>query len=171
MSVMLDDDLHRWSFERLLQELAVAQDTLRSALAFSNHELSEWLVPLSGRTIQRITTELMRRARRRRPPRSLQRPKGNGYDREAIVARADWLEVYQHYLPLDKRGKTWIGFCPFHNDKRHPNFHVSSENWLWNCTPCGKGGDAIRFVMMVDQLGFPDALARIAQICSIPEGA
>lgn len=61
-------------------------------------------------------------------------------------------------VKLTKRGKDWIGCCPFHADKT-PSFIISPQKNLWNCLgACGEGGDVIRFVMKVEGVSFRHAV-------------
>ena len=71
-------------------------------------------------------------------------------------------EVVQDYVNLKRRGVNMIGLCPFHNEKT-PSFTVSPAKNLFKCFGCGKGGDATRFIMEHENLGFPDALRQIAK--------
>ncbi|MDH5525391.1 MAG: CHC2 zinc finger domain-containing protein [Desulfobulbaceae bacterium] len=61
---------------------------------------------------------------------------------------------------LKKTGKSYKGPCPFHDDN-DPSFTVNPEENLWNCFGCNKGGDAIRFVELIDKVNFKEALKRL----------
>ena len=63
-------------------------------------------------------------------------------------------------IALKKNGKGYKGICPFHEDD-NPSFSVSPDQNLWNCFGCDKGGDAIRFVELIDQVSFKEAVKTI----------
>ena len=86
-------------------------------------------------------------------------------DRETvdrIMERADILEVVGDYVSLKKRGTSYIGLCPFHNEKS-PSFNVSPARGIYKCFGCGKGGNSVNFVMDHEHLSFPDALKLLAK--------
>lgn len=60
--------------------------------------------------------------------------------------RAQTVEIISSYTPLKKRGKEYVGFCIFHNDRRNPNLHVNGEKGLWYCFGCNRGGNVFDFV-------------------------
>lgn len=62
---------------------------------------------------------------------------------------------------LAKRGREFIGLCPFHNEKT-PSFTVNEEKGFFHCFGCGAHGDAIGFLMQAESLGFPEAVERLA---------
>ncbi len=62
---------------------------------------------------------------------------------------------------LAKRGREFVGLCPFHNEKT-PSFTVNEEKGFFHCFGCGAHGDAIGFLMQADSLGFPEAVERLA---------
>ena len=64
-------------------------------------------------------------------------------------------------IALKKNGKGYKGICPFHEDD-NPSFSVSPDQNLWNCFGCDKGGDAIRFVELIDQVSFKEAVKRLS---------
>lgn len=70
-------------------------------------------------------------------------------------------EVVGDFVNLKKRGTSLIGNCPFHNEKT-PSFHVSVAKGIFKCFGCGKGGDAIRFVMELEKYSYPEALKYVA---------
>ena len=78
------------------------------------------------------------------------------------------VEFYQRELPSmpDPRNRTqWVsgGLCPFHDDHRVGNFRVNLETGAFNCFSCGaKGGDAISFVQLRDNISFQEALSVLA---------
>lgn len=81
---------------------------------------------------------------------------------DELIARSDIVSVVSRYVSLSRRGTSNIGLCPFHNEKT-PSFHVSSDRQFFHCFGCGAGGDVISFVMKIENLEFPDAVAKLAE--------
>ena len=75
--------------------------------------------------------------------------------------RLNIVEVVSAYVPLNKKGGNYWGLCPFHHEKT-PSFSVNESRQIFHCFGCGKGGGAVRFVMEVDSLSFPDAVRKLA---------
>ena len=71
-------------------------------------------------------------------------------------------EVVSEFVTLKKRGINYIGLCPFHNDS-HPSFSVSPTRGICHCFTCGKGGNAINFLMELEQMSYHDALRWLAK--------
>ncbi len=71
-------------------------------------------------------------------------------------------EVVSEFVTLKKRGVNYIGLCPFHNDS-HPSFSVSPTRGICHCFTCGKGGNAVNFLMELEQMTYPDALRWLAR--------
>ena len=71
------------------------------------------------------------------------------------------VDVVSEFVSLKKRGVNYIGLCPFHNDS-HPSFSVSPARGICHCFTCGKGGNAINFLMELEQMTYPDALRWLA---------
>ena len=70
-------------------------------------------------------------------------------------------EVVSEFVTLKKRGINYVGLCPFHNDS-HPSFSVSPTRGICHCFTCGKGGNAINFLMELEQMTYPEALRWLA---------
>lgn len=81
---------------------------------------------------------------------------------QQIIHAADVVDVINDYVSLKKRGASMIACCPFHNEKT-PSFHVSPAKQIYKCFGCGKGGDAVRFIMDIEGLSYPDALRTLAK--------
>ena len=81
---------------------------------------------------------------------------------ERILDAARIEEVVGEFVNLKKRGVNFVGLCPFHNDKT-PSFYVSPSKGLCKCFACGKGGNAVHFVMQHEQMSYPDALRFLAK--------
>lgn len=79
-----------------------------------------------------------------------------------IKNRADIEEVVSDFVSLKKKGQNLWACCPFHNEKT-PSFTVSPTKGFYKCFGCGKGGDAIDFVMEVEKLNYLEALKYLAK--------
>lgn len=71
-------------------------------------------------------------------------------------------EVVSEFVTLKKRGINYVGLCPFHNDS-NPSFSVSPARGICHCFTCGKGGNAVNFLMELEQMSYPDALRWLAK--------
>jgi len=80
---------------------------------------------------------------------------------EKVRASIDIVSVVSGYVSLKKRGRTYVGLCPFHAEKT-PSFHVDSGRQTYKCFGCGKGGDVFNFVMEMKGLSFPETLKELA---------
>lgn len=83
-----------------------------------------------------------------------------------ILARTDLAALVGQYVTLHKRGRDLVGLCPFHAEKT-PSLHVHPDRGFFKCFGCGKGGDAIRFMMELENLRFPDAAQMLAKRAGI----
>ena len=79
-----------------------------------------------------------------------------------IKSRLDIVEFIGDYVRLTRRGKNFLGLCPFHNEKT-PSFTVSPERQSWHCFGCGRGGDIFTFIMERESMDFHQALEFLAQ--------
>lgn len=84
-----------------------------------------------------------------------------------IKDSADIVELLGRYLQLRRAGNSWKACCPFHSEKT-PSFHVNPARQSFHCFGCGVGGDAIKFIMMFENLDYPTALRRLADMNGIP---
>jgi DNA primase len=84
----------------------------------------------------------------------------------AVRAYPDMVAVLQDYVTLRKRGRNYLGLCPFHTEKT-PSFTVSPEKQLYYCFGCQASGDLISFVQRVEQLGFQESVELIARRAGI----
>jgi len=84
-----------------------------------------------------------------------------------IKDRADIADVVGVFLSLQRAGSRLKSLCPFH-DERTPSFYVTPSKGIFKCFGCGKGGDAIHFLMEYERMSYPDALAWLANIYGIP---
>ncbi len=81
---------------------------------------------------------------------------------ERIFDAAQITEVVQEFVSLKKRGVNYLGLCPFHNEKT-PSFTVSPAKGIFKCFGCGKGGNAVNFVMEHEHLSYPESLRWLAK--------
>ena len=79
-----------------------------------------------------------------------------------IFNRTDIVEVVSEFVTLRKAGVNYKGLCPFHNEKT-PSFVVSPSKGICHCFSCGKGGNAIHFLMEHEQISFSEALRWLAK--------
>ena len=88
---------------------------------------------------------------------------------EQLKSSIDIVKVIGEYVRLRKVGNTgrYTGLCPFHQEKT-PSFSVSQTRQFYKCFGCGVGGDALKFVMEVDGVTFPEALKLLAERHGIP---
>lgn len=80
---------------------------------------------------------------------------------EEVRDRASIVEVVGDFVPLKKKGSSYMGLCPFHSEKT-PSFSVSEEKKLFYCFGCHASGDAIAFLMKKEGVEFPDAVRSLA---------
>jgi DNA primase len=80
---------------------------------------------------------------------------------ERIIETAEITDVIQDFVNLKKRGTNYLGLCPFHNEKT-PSFTVSPSKGIFKCFGCGKGGNAINFIMEHENLSYSEALRYLA---------
>ncbi|MFY7849867.1 MAG: DNA primase [Bacteroidia bacterium] len=81
---------------------------------------------------------------------------------DQVLESAPIEDVVGQYLTLKRRGVNMIGLCPFHDEKT-PSFNVNPTRGIYKCFGCGKGGNAIQFVMDVEQLPFAEAVRQLAK--------
>ncbi len=81
---------------------------------------------------------------------------------DRILDAAQIVEVVSEFVTLRKRGVNFVGLCPFHDDKT-PSFYVSPAKGLCKCFACGKGGNAVHFIMEHEQMTYPEALRWLAK--------
>lgn len=81
---------------------------------------------------------------------------------ERIIETAQIQDVVGDFISLRKRGVNLLGHCPFHNEKT-PSFTVSPAKGIYKCFGCGKGGNAVNFIMDIEQLSYIEALKYLAK--------
>ena len=82
--------------------------------------------------------------------------------REQIRAASDIVDVIGAYLPLKRTGANFTALCPFHKEKS-PSFNVNPQRQMFHCFGCHKGGDVFDFVKEYENIGFMDAVRRLAE--------
>jgi len=80
---------------------------------------------------------------------------------QEIQAKVDLLAYVSQYVTLRKRGREYVGLCPFHSEKT-PSFSLNAEKRVWHCYGCNEGGDLITFVKRYENVDFPDAIRMLA---------
>lgn len=81
---------------------------------------------------------------------------------DRIIDAAQIVDVVSEFVTLKKRGVNYVGLCPFHSDKT-PSFYVSPAKGLCKCFACGKGGNAVHFIMEHEQMTYPESLKFLAK--------
>ncbi len=79
-----------------------------------------------------------------------------------ILAKTNFISLYQEKLRLTRKGGKWWGLCPFHAEKT-PSFSVDDQRGLFYCFGCQKGGSIIDFLMETDKLSFFEAVEELAE--------
>ena len=89
---------------------------------------------------------------------------------EEIRSRNDIVDVISSYVKLTKKGSTYFGLCPFHNEKS-PSFSVTPSKQMYYCFGCGQGGNVFTFVMKYENMTFTEAVKFLADKAgiSLPE--
>jgi len=90
---------------------------------------------------------------------------------EEVRSSNDIVDVISSYVRLQKRGGTYFGLCPFHNEKS-PSFSVTPAKQMYYCFGCGQGGNVFTFMMKYENFTFTEAMKSLAQRAGVrlPEG-
>ena len=80
---------------------------------------------------------------------------------EEVRTRNDIVDVISGYVKLQRKGSSYFGLCPFHNEKS-PSFSVSPGKQMYYCFGCGAGGNVLTFIMEYENYSFPEALKFLA---------
>jgi DNA primase len=86
---------------------------------------------------------------------------------EEVKHRADIVDVVSEYVVLRKRGKDFVGLCPFH-DEKSPSFTVSQTKQMYYCFGCQAGGNAIKFLMDLGKQSFSEVVLDLARRYQVP---
>jgi DNA primase len=81
---------------------------------------------------------------------------------DEIRNKADLLQIVGEYVPLKKRGKNYLGLCPFHSEKT-PSFTVSPEKQIFHCFGCNEGGNVFAFLMKIENISFSEAVELLGE--------
>jgi len=81
---------------------------------------------------------------------------------EQIKLSVSIVDIISEFVQLRKRGKNYIGLCPFHNEKT-PSFTVSEEKQIFHCFGCHSGGNVYKFLMEYDKISFVEAVQELAE--------
>jgi len=86
---------------------------------------------------------------------------------EAVKERADIVDVVGEHVVLKKKGREFVGLCPFHDDKS-PSMTVSPAKQFYYCFSCGAGGNSLKFLMELKRQSFSDVVMELARRYSLP---
>jgi DNA primase len=81
---------------------------------------------------------------------------------DEVRSSSNIVDVISSYVRLKKRGKSYIGLCPFHQEKT-PSFTVSPERQMYHCFGCGVGGNVFTFLMEIEKVSFVEAVRTLAE--------
>lgn len=81
---------------------------------------------------------------------------------EEVRSKNDIVDVISQYVRLTRRGSSYFGLCPFHNEKT-PSFSVTPSKQMYYCFGCGAGGNVYNFVMEYENYSFGEALSHLAE--------
>ncbi len=82
---------------------------------------------------------------------------------EHLKSIIDIVDVIGNYVQLKKQGSNFTALCPFHSEKT-PSFVVSPAKGIYHCFGCGASGDAIKFIMEIEKLSYPEAIEKLASM-------
>ena len=85
---------------------------------------------------------------------------------EEIRSKNDIVDVISSYVRLQKKGSSYFGLCPFHNEKS-PSFSVSPSKQMYYCFGCGAGGNVFTFMMQYENFTFQEAMQSLAERAGI----
>lgn len=80
---------------------------------------------------------------------------------EEVRMKNDIVDVISGYVKIQKKGSSYFGLCPFHNEKS-PSFSVSADKQMYYCFGCGAGGNVFTFLMEYESCSFPEAVKTLA---------
>ncbi len=88
--------------------------------------------------------------------------------KQEVLEKNELVELVSEYAKLKRVGSRYAALCPFHNDKKSPSLSISPEKQLFYCFGCGASGNAIDFIMRIENLDFQDALKYLADRAHVP---
>lgn len=83
-----------------------------------------------------------------------------------VKQSSDIVEVIGQYVSLVKRGQNYTCSCPFHED-RNPSFSIQAQKQIFKCFSCGRGGDVFNFIMEMEQVNYPQAIEKVAELSGV----
>ncbi|OOB80532.1 MAG: DNA primase, partial [Epulopiscium sp. Nuni2H_MBin003] len=86
---------------------------------------------------------------------------------EKVKSQTDIISIISEYTNLIKKGQSYVGRCPFHNEKT-PSFFVNAEKQMYYCFGCGVGGNVMTFIMQKENFTFVEAIEDLANKANIP---
>ncbi len=86
---------------------------------------------------------------------------------QQVAQATDIVDLVSSYVALKKRGKEFVGLCPFHDDKS-PSMYVTPIKQIFKCFACGAGGGVYQFLMLYEKQTFPEAVRSLAERANIP---
>ena len=81
---------------------------------------------------------------------------------DEVLSQNDIVDVISSYVSLSKRGRNYVGLCPFHREKS-PSFYVSIDKQIFKCFGCNEGGNVIHFIMKHENMDFKEAIEFLAK--------
>lgn len=85
---------------------------------------------------------------------------------DEIKNKTDILDLVSEYVKLEKRGRNYIGLCPFHDEKT-PSFTVSEDKQICHCFGCKKGGNVFQFTQEIKDVSFVEAVKDLGERVNI----
>ncbi|MFJ6957648.1 MAG: DNA primase [Ligilactobacillus animalis] len=85
---------------------------------------------------------------------------------DQIRSDVNILDIIGQYVQLHRSGSNWFGLCPFHTEKTG-SFSVNEPKQFYHCFSCGRGGNVFKFLMEIEDLTFPEAVYRTAELAGI----
>ncbi|MCL1803555.1 MAG: DNA primase [Eubacteriaceae bacterium] len=84
-----------------------------------------------------------------------------------VIDATDFVNIASQYTSLNKKSGRYVGLCPFHNEKT-PSFYLDEDKKLYHCFGCQKGGNAVGFVMEMNNMPYIEAIEHLAGLANIP---
>jgi len=86
---------------------------------------------------------------------------------QQVAQATDIVELVGQYVTLTRRGREFVGLCPFHDDHK-PSMYVAPAKQIFKCFSCGAGGGVYQFLILYDKISFPEAVRALAERARIP---
>lgn len=160
--------LRAWPRARLIGHLRMWHEIMEGAIHWENPSSLEFYLPMALDNQRKILDEVTRRYTPKKAAYNGEPTLRGRLDADRVMRGVNLEYIYTYFLgpliPKKISGKpVWMGHCPFHADQT-PSFKINQEDGLWYCFPCGIGGSVFNFVMKVENIPFPEALGRVADI-------